>query len=83
MAFLFRSVLTQSLSKATRPMWATMGRTMSSHNKETDAEFDARWKAYFERPEIDGSFKQINDAFLNETNLFIFQVGIFVKVSII
>ena len=27
---------------------------MSSHNKESDAEFDARWKAYFERAEIDG-----------------------------
>jgi hypothetical protein len=27
---------------------------MSSHNKETDEEFDQRWKAYFERPNIDG-----------------------------
>jgi cytochrome c oxidase subunit 5a len=28
---------------------------MSSHNKETDEEFDERWKAYFDRPNIDGS----------------------------
>jgi hypothetical protein len=28
---------------------------MSSHNKETDGEFDERWKAYFDRPNIDGS----------------------------
>ncbi len=58
MAFLFRSTLIQSLTKTTRPMWmamtSTTGRNMSSHNKETDAEFDQRWKAYFERQNIDG-----------------------------
>ncbi|CAF2981147.1 unnamed protein product [Rotaria socialis] len=54
MAYLFRSVLLQSLSKTARPVWATMQRNMSSHNKETDEEFDQRWKAYFDRPAIDG-----------------------------
>ena len=65
MALLFRSMLNQSLTKTTRPMWtivtSTMYRHMSSHNKETDEEFDERWKAYFERPNIDGiSFRQMN-----------------------
>jgi len=55
MALLFRS----SMVKSVRPMWMAMTSTvsrrqMSSHNKETDAEFDQRWKAYFERPNIDG-----------------------------
>ncbi|CAF3205151.1 unnamed protein product [Rotaria sp. Silwood2] len=54
MAYLFRSVFIQSLNKTTRPIWTTMHRNMSSHNKETDEEFDERWKAYFDRPEIDG-----------------------------
>lgn len=54
MALLFRS----SLMKTVRPMWmamtSTSRRNMSSHNKETDEEFDQRWKAYFERQNIDG-----------------------------
>ncbi|CAF1166696.1 unnamed protein product [Rotaria sp. Silwood1] len=58
MALLFRSTLIQTLTKTTRPMLMTMGsttrRNMSSHNKETDEEFDHRWKAYFERSNIDG-----------------------------
>ncbi|CAF4118415.1 unnamed protein product [Rotaria sp. Silwood2] len=58
MALLFRSTLIQSLTKTTRPMLMIMTsnarRNMSSHNKETDEEFDQRWKAYFERPNIDG-----------------------------
>ncbi|CAF1411514.1 unnamed protein product [Didymodactylos carnosus] len=29
-------------------------RSMSSHKKETDEEFDSRWEAYFNRPNIDG-----------------------------
>lgn len=52
MALLLRSAL------ATRPMWMSMAwtarRNMSSHKKETDEEFDQRWKAYFERKNIDG-----------------------------
>ncbi|CAF4260975.1 unnamed protein product, partial [Rotaria sordida] len=55
---LFRSTLIQLLTKTTRPMLMTMAstgrRNMSSHSKETDEEFDQRWKAYFERPNIDG-----------------------------
>lgn len=27
---------------------------MSKHSTETDAEFDARYEAYFSRPDIDG-----------------------------
>jgi hypothetical protein len=58
MALLFRSTLIQSLTKTTRPTWmamtSTIRRDMSSHNKETDEEFDERWKAYFDRPNIDG-----------------------------
>ncbi len=58
MALLFRSTLIQALTKTTRPMWMSMvasgRRTMSSHSKETDEEFDRRWKAYFERQNIDG-----------------------------
>jgi len=58
MALLFRSTLIQSLTKTTRPMWmamtSTVRRNMSSHNKETDEEFDERWRAYFDRPNIDG-----------------------------
>ena len=58
MALLFRSTLIQSLAKSARPMWtamnATQRRTLSSHKKETDEEFDERWKAYFDRPNIDG-----------------------------
>lgn len=54
MSLLFRS----ALMKTTRPMWmsmtSTLRRNMSSHNKETDEEFDRRWKAYFERKNIDG-----------------------------
>jgi cytochrome c oxidase subunit 5a len=40
-------------------MWLTMQRNMSSHKKETDEEFDQRWKAYFDRPNIDGNLKRI------------------------
>lgn len=40
-------------------MALTTRRNMSSHNKETDAEFDQRWKAYFERPNIDGNDKNL------------------------
>jgi hypothetical protein len=55
MALFLRSALIQSLTKATRPMlMATAHRNMSSHKKETDEEFDHRWKAYFERKNIDG-----------------------------
>ncbi len=58
MALLFRSIFIQSLTKTTRPMWMNITsigrRNMSSHNKETDEEFDKRWKAYFERQNIDG-----------------------------
>jgi hypothetical protein len=64
MALLFRSTLIQSLAKTARPMWmslaSTTRRNMSSHNKETDEEFDQRWKAYFERPNIDGIKQKIN-----------------------
>ncbi len=35
-------------------MTSTVRRNMSSHNKETDEEFDERWRAYFDRPNIDG-----------------------------
>jgi hypothetical protein len=54
MTHLFRSILFQSLNKTTRPIWMAIPRNMSSHNKETDEEFDERWKAYFDRPNIDG-----------------------------
>ena len=54
MAYLLRSTLTQSVSKTARTMWTTVQRNMSSHKKETDEEFDQRWKAYFDRPNIDG-----------------------------
>jgi len=55
MALLLRSSLIQALTKTTRPMWtSTTRRTLSSHKKETDEEFDQRWRAYFERPNIDG-----------------------------
>ncbi|CAF1071281.1 unnamed protein product [Adineta ricciae] len=59
MALLLRSALAQALTKSVRPMWAaamtsTGRRNMSSHKKETDEEFDERWKAYFDRPNIDG-----------------------------
>lgn len=54
MAFLARTWM-----KSARPMWAVMNtasrRQMSSHRKETDEEFDSRWKAYFDRPNIDGN----------------------------
>jgi len=53
MALLFRSML----MKKSRPMWMTMSSTIRrnmAHKKETDEEFDQRWKAYFERPNIDG-----------------------------
>jgi hypothetical protein len=58
MALLFRSTLIQTLTKTARPMWMAIGsttrRNLSSHKKETDEEFDHRWKAYFDRPNIDG-----------------------------
>ena len=59
MALLLRSALAQALAKSARPMWvaamtSTGRRNMSSHKKETDEEFDERWKAYFDRPNIDG-----------------------------
>ena len=58
MALLFRSTLIRSLTKTAQPMWVTMAstarRNMSSHSKETDEEFDERWKAYFDRSNIDG-----------------------------
>jgi len=60
MALLLRSALIQSLARTTRPMlMATAQRNMSSHNKETDEEFDQRWKAYFERKNIDGIFRNL------------------------
>lgn len=79
MAYLFRSVVLQSLSKTTRPMWTSIQRNMSSHNKETDEEFDRRWKAYFDRQDIDG----IDKIIIKYSSLFLlFQVGTFDKVSI-
>jgi cytochrome c oxidase subunit 5a len=40
-----------------------MERNMSSHKKETDEEFDQRWKAYFDRPNIDGNLNIIRKYF--------------------
>lgn len=52
------ALLLRSAALATRPMWTSMAwtarRNMGSHKKETDEEFDQRWKAYFERKNIDG-----------------------------
>ena len=70
MALLFRSTLIQSMAKAARPMWvswAATSRRNMSHKKETDEEFDQRWKAYFERPNIDGRKLKID----TEYELFI------------
>jgi len=47
-------------------MTSTLRRNMSSHNKETDEEFDQRWKAYFERKNIDGICNR------NSINIFFF-----------
>ena len=39
-------------SKSVQPI--QQARFMSSKSEETDAEFDARYEAYFNRPDIDG-----------------------------
>lgn len=76
MALLLRSAL------ATRPMWMSMAwtarRNMSSHKKETDEEFDQRWKAYFERKNIDGRSASLSEE-ENHHSFCLLQVGIFVK----
>ncbi|XP_033634979.1 cytochrome c oxidase subunit 5A, mitochondrial-like [Asterias rubens] len=39
--------------QAIRPLAASQSRSYSSKKEETDEQFDARWEAYFNRPEID------------------------------
>ncbi|ROT83060.1 cytochrome c oxidase subunit 5A, mitochondrial [Penaeus vannamei] len=59
---MFRSALTRVshvakaslLETSSRIPAATASRSMSKHSTETDAEFDARYEAYFSRPDIDG-----------------------------
>ena len=66
MSLLFRSTMLQSA----RPMWMAMTsatrRNMSSHKKETDEEFDERWRAYFERKNIDGRKQKLQFNLLND-----------------
>ncbi|XP_022111100.1 cytochrome c oxidase subunit 5A, mitochondrial-like isoform X2 [Acanthaster planci] len=42
-----------SLQACGRPVVASQMRSYSSKKEETDEQFDARWEAYFNRPEID------------------------------
>ncbi|KAG7170947.1 cytochrome c oxidase subunit 5A, mitochondrial-like [Homarus americanus] len=59
---MFRSALTRvshvarssMLDTSARVPAATVSRNMSKHSTETDAELDARYEAYFSRPDIDG-----------------------------
>lgn len=60
MSLFVRSIFNQTMNKSARPIWSALNaaqtrRAMSSHKKETDEEFDKRWKAFFDRPNIDGS----------------------------
>jgi len=49
------AVISNSGSRMVQPAAFTAVRSMSSHEKqETDEEFDARYVAYFSRPDIDG-----------------------------
>lgn len=52
-----RALLSQTggiQSRSAQPARVTGVRLMSSKKEETDAEFDARFEAYFNRPDIDG-----------------------------
>merc|ERR1712117_742787 len=52
-----RALLSQTggiQSRSVQPARVTGVRLMSSKKEETDAEFDARYEAYFNRPDIDG-----------------------------
>merc|ERR1711974_222697 len=51
-----RALLSQTgiQSRSAQPARVTGIRLMSSKKEETDAEFDARFEAYFNRPDIDG-----------------------------
>merc|ERR1712024_46412 len=55
-ASLMRSTLIGNASKPARQgkNFATTSRVMSEEKTETDAEFDARYEAYFNRKDIDG-----------------------------
>uniref|UniRef100_A0A1B6CGT0 Cytochrome c oxidase subunit 5A, mitochondrial n=1 Tax=Clastoptera arizonana TaxID=38151 RepID=A0A1B6CGT0_9HEMI len=50
-SFINKSVIFQNAGK---PQVAVSSRFMSKHSKETDEEFDNRYEAYFNRPDIDG-----------------------------
>lgn len=44
---------------------------MSKHSTETDAEFDARYEAYFSRPDIDGwEVRKVSFAYFLSCSIF-------------
>lgn len=51
------------LQNGARSQTALLSRSMSKHSTETDEEFDSRYEAYFNRPDIDGweIRKAVND----------------------
>ena len=48
------SMLRRAASLSVYSKQVTQVRLMSSSTEETDAEFDARYEAFFNRPDIDG-----------------------------